>query len=185
MEAWIVENELVLTFVLNSLIAIGTLAAVVWAVCSTQREVRRGETYRREHLDQEERHQAERVTAWVREAPEVLVLADDDELDGDQTDGLRVLRVINTSDAPVYDVTLRTLAGAGSPAYVGRYLEVLVPADKATEIEIPATGIATSEAEVVLMTFSDAAGRCWERDAHGVLVRRADLDAVHRRVTGP
>ncbi len=45
--------------------------------------------------------------------------------------------------------------------------------------------IGTLAAEVVLMTFSDAAGRCWERDAHGVLVRRADLDAVHRRVTGP
>ncbi|MEK8228298.1 hypothetical protein NKG05_22930 [Oerskovia sp. M15] len=100
MEAWIVENELVLTFVVNSLIAVGTLAAVVWAVWSSQREVKRGETYRREHLDQEERHQAERVTAWVREAPEVLILADDDELDGDQNDGLRVLRVINTSDAP-------------------------------------------------------------------------------------
>ncbi|MEK8228299.1 hypothetical protein NKG05_22935 [Oerskovia sp. M15] len=40
----------------------------------------------------------------------------------------------------------------------------------------------TAEAEVVLMSFSDAAGRCWERDARGVLVRRADRDPEHQRV---
>ncbi|WP_431890785.1 hypothetical protein [Cellulosimicrobium funkei] len=182
-------------------IAILTLATLVWAVRIGRDESRRASSERNERLEFEERAQASKVSAWERQwveqpdgAPAPLFVPGE-PYDGELVE-YRKIYVHNGSDAPIYDVVVRYFdatmmsdpraENASTPEEYHRITEgmwrhsVIPAAEERRELEVlRAINCASYTEDLVLeVEFRDGAGRTWVRHTDGSLGRRKDLDGL-------
>lgn len=172
------------------LIAIATIATLIWAIRAARDENQRASRDRQEALTAEARHQASRISAWERQWTEPT---DDDDpsattevfaADTGEVSRWRERRTIavhNASDAPVYDVSVHFFDVVQLPERLTQVWQhaVLPPNPEPRVQEVTrAPGAGLSEDVSLRVVFRDAANRYWDRDSSGILHRRDDLDRL-------
>jgi hypothetical protein len=169
---------------INLVIAIATIGTLVWAISSTKRQLslatdeiaiatseRAAQVQERARQSERERQlQAEHVAAWSEQEP-VRETVDHEE-DGRPittvVDFRRTIFLVNTSNAPVWDVTVEYKWSEDSGNTQWK-LPILVPAAKPQETWALGLPSDFNDQRLVTVRFRDAAGYVWKRDKDGEL----------------
>ncbi|MBB2921306.1 hypothetical protein [Cellulomonas cellasea] len=100
--------------VLNAIIALATVATLVWAIRTTREELRSSvedrqqrDQDRAQEREQDERRQASHVVAWVAQVVNYDELEDPGRHHLVAIGATRTVYLHNASSAPVYDVKVR------------------------------------------------------------------------------
>jgi len=158
----------------NVAIAVLTLGALVATIKIARDEARRGAEDRRERLFSDERAQASRVVSWEEQEEERETVDDEGHTALIGLD--RTIYLANYSDAPVHEVTV--FVEQGDPPWEHKWdLAVLAPtSEPLTHRMFPNLSEGYGYVRVSRMILRDSAGRGWERQRDGALIRRHDLD---------
>jgi hypothetical protein len=139
-------------------VAVGVVGAVVGVVGFVF-----GLRERRDAKELRERQQAQKVNGWAER----------------RTDEGRVVVAQNASDQPVRDVQVWLITPSKSAPFgvvpdwdPATHRAVLEPKDSLEHLIETMTGPAPTERPPVVLTFTDADGRHWLRNADGRLTRR-------------
>jgi hypothetical protein len=141
-------------------LAIGAIVTAMYAIKGYRKQSQQTRLFQQQvdgDIAQRRRSQASQVFAWIEPRP----------FEGNSEDLRLTGCVRNTSQQPVYDISLNLedKMGGGKP--------VLLPNE---EMSLPGLGLAFAKGESVWARLRDAAGVHWRVDANGQLAETAGKD---------